>query len=285
MSSAQGQELQRASRDATRGQGEEMERQPNAAANPFASAEAAMLYAHGRPAYPPALMERIRAMLGLREPVRFALDVGCGTGQSTVAVADLASQVLGVDASAEMIAHALPHPHVTYAVASAEALPVAESSCDLMTVASAFPWFDRSAFLAQAHRALRHDGWLLLYDLAFTGTVAGAPRVGAWVRQSYLRAYPFPPRNREPLDATAFAAAGFDLTQEERITQTYRFTCQELAAFLASQANTLAALEHGQVTTPALLEQLDHELARAMGRRHEVACTFRGAIRFIRRLS
>lgn len=260
-----------------------METHHSTTAHLFASAEAAILYAGGRPNYPPALMERIRATIGLRVPVAFALDVGCGTGQSTVALTMLAAEVLGVDASAEMIAHAQPHPHVRYAVAPAEALPVPERSCDLLTVASAFPWFERSAFLAQAHRALCPGGWLLLYDLAFTGTVSGAPRVSAWIRQSYLRAYPFPPRNREPMDAAAFAAAGFAFEKEEPISASIRFTREALAAFLASQANTLAALAREQVTPDALLAELNQGVAHAMGRRHEVECEFRGAIRYVRR--
>lgn len=256
----------------------------NAGTNPFASADAAALYARGRIGYPSSLMERIRATLDLREPVAFAVDVGCGTGLSTVALSSLAVEVLGIDTSAEMVARALTSPHVSYAVAAAEALPVADNRCDLVTVASAFPWFRRDAFLAEAYRVLRPSGWLLLYDLAFTGAVAGAPRLTSWIRQDYLRTYPFPARNREPIGADTFASAGFAFQHEEHYTTTVRLARPELAAFLASQANTLAALERGHVTAESLMAGLNAGLARAMGRRREVACEFRGAIRYVRRL-
>jgi ubiquinone/menaquinone biosynthesis C-methylase UbiE len=109
-------------------------------------------------------MERIRTYLRLEAPVPRALDVGCGTGLSTLALKGLACQVLGVDPVAAMIACARPDPAITYVVGSAEQLPVEDATIDLVTVASALHWLATDRFFAEARRVLRPAGWLVVYD-------------------------------------------------------------------------------------------------------------------------
>ena len=43
--------------------------------------------------------------------------MACGTGLSSLALADLIDKVLAFDASAAMLERAAPHPRVTYALA------------------------------------------------------------------------------------------------------------------------------------------------------------------------
>ena len=74
--------------------------------NYFAYETVAQRYARHRPYFHPRLIERIRRRLNLDEPVESALDVGCGTGQSTVALMALAREVIGADISAPMLAAA-----------------------------------------------------------------------------------------------------------------------------------------------------------------------------------
>lgn len=47
------------------------------------------------------------------------LDIGCGTGESTVALSKYCRSVLAIDPSAAMLAVAKPHPGVTYSLFSA----------------------------------------------------------------------------------------------------------------------------------------------------------------------
>jgi SAM-dependent methyltransferase len=58
--------------------------------NYFGHETAAERYAQSRPYFHRLVIERIRGLLKLEGPVRIALDVGCGTGQSALALAEIA---------------------------------------------------------------------------------------------------------------------------------------------------------------------------------------------------
>jgi SAM-dependent methyltransferase len=93
--------------------------------NYFTAAEVAARYATARPYFHAEVAERLRSFAGV-ERFALALDVGCGSGQSAVALAAIAEKVIAIDASAEMLRHATPLPNITYRVGLAEEL---ESIC------------------------------------------------------------------------------------------------------------------------------------------------------------
>jgi len=177
--------------------------------NPFDSQSAAERYAQGRPYFHRHVMQRIKAYLSLREPVLWAMDVGCGTGLSTIALKELATHIVGVDASAAMLALTSPDPHITYVVASAEHLPTCGASFDIMTLSSVFHWLAGAAFLAQARHALTPTGHLVIYDNYFLGQMEGQPAFHAWSRDSLRTRYPSPPRASVEFDADTCARYGF----------------------------------------------------------------------------
>ena len=109
-------------------------------------------YREFRPRYPSALF----AWLADAAPSRaLALDVGCGNGQATVALAAAFEAVVGVDPSAEQIANAEPHPRVRYRVAAAEATGLDGRSADAVLVAQALHWLDLDRFYPEVRRVAR----------------------------------------------------------------------------------------------------------------------------------
>jgi len=115
--------------------------------NWFASGGAA--YAQFRPTYP----DELAAFLADIAPAKAcAVDVGCGTGQFTGQVADHFEEVVGIDPSADQIAHAAPHARVRYDCAPAEVTGLPDASADLIVAAQAAHWFDRPRFYAEARR-------------------------------------------------------------------------------------------------------------------------------------
>ena len=68
--------------------------------NYFDPKSAAERYAKGRPHFHTQVISRIKAYLSLAEPVSRAIDVGCGTGLSTIALKEIARHIVGVDSSA-----------------------------------------------------------------------------------------------------------------------------------------------------------------------------------------
>lgn len=92
-----------------------------------------------RPGYPPELFQWLADAAPARER---AVDLGCGTGQASVALAERFAEVIALDPSADQIARAEPHPRVRYAVAPAEATGLPDASVDLAIAAQALHWFD-----------------------------------------------------------------------------------------------------------------------------------------------
>src|SRR4051812_6275932 len=104
----------------------------------FSHQSAAQRYALGRPYVHPQVMDRVRRHLELANPVPLALDVGCGTGQSTVALSEIAERVVGTDIAVEMVRLAPRSDGTSYVVSRSEEMPFASGVFDLATVAMAF---------------------------------------------------------------------------------------------------------------------------------------------------
>jgi SAM-dependent methyltransferase len=118
--------------------------------NPFA--EQSGSYARARPRYPAELFRWISAQC---EGRRSAWDCATGNGQAAVNLADYFVHVDATDISAEQIAHALPHPRVRYAVASAEASGARGREYDLVAVAQALHWFRFEPFWKEVRRVAK----------------------------------------------------------------------------------------------------------------------------------
>jgi ubiquinone/menaquinone biosynthesis C-methylase UbiE len=96
----------------------------------------------------------------LRVAARRVLDVGCGTGRLSFALARDGARVWGVDASPEMlaVAEASRPRHVEFRRAAAERLPFRDESFDVATFWLVIHLLDRPRAFAEARRVLRWDG-------------------------------------------------------------------------------------------------------------------------------
>ena len=217
--------------------------------NFFAHKTAAERYALYRPYFHSLVIEKINSYLGLKAPVERALDVGCGTGQSTVALQKIANSVVGVDISAEMLKLAKRQPGIKYHNASAEDLSMFDDgSFDLITTSMAFHWFDHTRFLYEANRILKTSGWLTTYNNWFSSQMKENEAFEQWSRDIYLTRYPTPPRNSTPLTAKLANDFGFSSFHMERFQNEVQFTAEELSAYLTTQSNVIAAVEQGSET-------------------------------------
>lgn len=122
-------------------------------------------YARYRPHYPAELYTYLASLPAARQ---LAWDCATGSGQAAVALAESFTQVIATDASPQQLQRAQPHPRVSYQVATAEAVALADASVDLITVAQALHWFDLDAFASEAGRVLKPGGILAVwtYEMA-----------------------------------------------------------------------------------------------------------------------
>jgi SAM-dependent methyltransferase len=133
-------------------------------------------YAQNRPGYNPNLFKIIvDHHTSTGGQLNNLLDVGCGPGMATIALAPHFAHVTGIDPSEGMINNAraavssTPEP-IRFEVATAEDLgvhlspPIEESSIDLLTASTAAHWFDMSRFWPQAARVLKPGGTVAMWS-------------------------------------------------------------------------------------------------------------------------
>tara|TARA_Y100001937_G_scaffold128452_3_gene204827 strand:+ start:46221 stop:46976 length:756 start_codon:yes stop_codon:yes gene_type:complete len=117
-------------------------------------------YARFRPHYPDHLFQALGSLCADHS---LAADIGTGSGQCAVRLADFFENVIALDPSENQVSKAQKHPSVRYAVAPAENTGCEAASADLITVAQALHWFEHEAFFQEAHRILRPGGLLAAF--------------------------------------------------------------------------------------------------------------------------
>ena len=120
-------------------------------------------YEAGRPGYPPRLLQDVFDEIrraGAREDLDI-LDLAAGTGKLTRQLTEYGS-VVAVEPLVEMREQLIAVlPDVACLEGSAEAIPLADSSVDVVAVGQAYHWFDQRRANPEIWRVLRDGGWLL----------------------------------------------------------------------------------------------------------------------------
>ncbi|MFD4957672.1 class I SAM-dependent methyltransferase [Microbacterium sp. NPDC058389] len=155
--------------------------------------------------------------------VSSALDLAAGTGKFTEQLVSRADRVIAVDPSEPMLAELRRKlPDVTALIGTAEAIPLADAGCDLVTVAQAYHWFDPEPASREIRRVLTAAGRLALI---WNGP---DPRC-TWDSDTYLIAHPH--QDDEPADADHDADAlprrdvpGFTQVDSIRLSWSERIT-------------------------------------------------------------
>jgi SAM-dependent methyltransferase len=191
------------------------------------------------------VIQKLVELLGLSVPLARVLDLGCGTGNSTRALAEIARQVVGCDASRDMLSVAACDKCIDYVESLAETLPFADASFGLITVSSAFHWFDRERFLPEAKRVLRPGGWLAVYTTGFSGTMRENPAFERWHRETYRNRYPGPPRRSQRLTDDEAIRFGFARVARDRVAYDLSLTIDEFVGWLTTHSNVVVAVERG----------------------------------------
>jgi hypothetical protein len=120
--------------------------------------QAAELYDRARPRYPSALFEDLAGLAGIGPGSR-VLEIGPGTGQATVPLAERGCRVVAVELGADLAAVARRNlarfPAVEVVTAAFEGWPLPSEPFDLVLAATAFHWVDPAVRVVKAADALR----------------------------------------------------------------------------------------------------------------------------------
>lgn len=117
-------------------------------------------YVRGRPEYPTAIQDWLRAELSLRTGCT-VVDLGAGTGKFTSQLTASGARVLAVEPITAMADQLRKEqPGVQILEGTADRIPLADSSCDAVVCAQSFHWFATETALAEIRRVLRPGGSL-----------------------------------------------------------------------------------------------------------------------------
>jgi SAM-dependent methyltransferase len=191
-----------------------------------------------------------------------ALDVGCGSGQAAVGLAEHFERVHAVDPSAEQIRNAIPHPRVVYAVAPAEATGLPPRSVDLVVAAQALHWFDLDRFYDEVRRVLKPGGAVAIWCYTLTRV---SPEVDSVIDRYYYETVgPYWPRERRLVDdGYASLPFPFDEVPAPELEIRLTWTLVDMLAYLRTWSPTRLYIKANGVDPVSLVEP---ELAAAWGR-------------------
>ncbi|HTN87701.1 MAG TPA: class I SAM-dependent methyltransferase [Sorangium sp.] len=142
---------------------------PNPCSNASRFDGMAAEYDRYRPRTPEALLPLLCRYAGCERPAR-VVDLGCGTGISTRIWAALAGEVIGIDASRDMLdqAEARGAPgNLQYCLGEAARTGLPAASVDVVVAVQSFHWMEPRATLAEVGRILRPGGVFAAVDTRF----------------------------------------------------------------------------------------------------------------------
>ena len=147
----------------------------------YESSRLAAGYAYARPPVHRHIIERVRQSLSLTARVARALDVGCGAGLPTAAIAPLARNVIGLEPARTMLTHCPSvAPHAAFVVGMAERLPFPAGTFDLVTAGGSVNYMDHDRFLAELARVLTPGGSAVIYDFSPGRRTDDGPWLDEW---------------------------------------------------------------------------------------------------------
>lgn len=119
-------------------------------------------YSQFRAGFPPEFFDRLQSR-GLIRPGARLLDLGSGTGTIARGLAQRGCRAIALDISAALLAQArASDPQPASLVAAAEHIPLAASSCDIVTAGQCWHWFAGPRAAREASRVLIPGGTLII---------------------------------------------------------------------------------------------------------------------------
>ncbi|GII58430.1 methyltransferase type 11 [Planotetraspora thailandica] len=198
------------------------------------------LYDRARPGYPPELFDEIA-------PGSRVLEIGCGTGQATVPLAERGCQVVAVELGAEMAAFArrklAGFPQVEVVNAAFEDWPLPPEPFDVVLAATSFHWIDPAVRVAKTADALRPGGTLAVISTHHVS--GGTAGFFADVQRCYEKFDPdtppgltLKPSTSLPSDAAEVDASGrFGVSRFRRYEWEFSYSTQEYLDVLSTYSN------------------------------------------------
>ena len=184
--------------------------------------DVAELYDRARPGYPAAVFDALEELAGIGPGCR-VLEIGCGTGQATLLLAQRGCAIVAVELGSALAAVArrklAAFPDVHVVVSAFEAWMLPETPFDAVVSFTAFHWLDPAVRVAKSADALRPGG--ALATIATHHVAGGDEAFFVDVQACYERCVPTTPPGLRLPAADAIPSTSDELDRSgrfERVT-------------------------------------------------------------------
>lgn len=123
-------------------------------------------YDNSRPSCPKVVVDILYRYLG--HTPKTVIDLGCGTGLSTLVWKDIAQKIIGVEPSDDMrtvaSANSCNYSNIEYRKAFSESTGLPNDCADIVTCSQSFHWMEPTTTLSEINRLLKPGGVFAAYD-------------------------------------------------------------------------------------------------------------------------
>ncbi|WP_028021425.1 class I SAM-dependent methyltransferase [Enterovibrio calviensis] len=113
---------------------------------------------------PPIHDEILKEVLLNRGDFTYGLDIGCGTGVSSLALSKFCENVVGIDPSEAMLAEASQREHLSYIAGTGDNIPLDDDSVDIVSFAGSLSYAKSDSLVGELLRVCRTNAWIVAYD-------------------------------------------------------------------------------------------------------------------------
>lgn len=205
-------------------------------------------YARFRRGYPAEVLSAVQAAAGLGPGVR-VLEIGCGTGQLSVPLAQMGVDLLAVELGAKLAAitrrRLREYPTARSEVAEFESWPLPTRRFDAVLCANAFHWLDPAVRVRKSAEALRPGGALCIVQPHHVR--GGSPGFLEDTNPYYVKwglgydpdFQPPAPADLKPMYQEIEADGAFARVERRRFEAMQRFTAEEYVGMLRTDSLVL----------------------------------------------
>ena len=124
------------------------------------------LYNSTRPACPKYVVDVLTRYLG--RPPQTVVDMGCGTGLSTLVWQEAADKIIGIEPNEDMLAQAILNSeqmqNIEFICAFSDKTGLESNIADIITCSQSFHWMEPESTLQEVARLLKSGGVFAAYD-------------------------------------------------------------------------------------------------------------------------
>lgn len=220
-------------------------------------------YAKGRRGHSPLAYEILKSYVDSEKSV---LDIGCGTGISTLPLLELFHEVRGCDIDSRLLEVAIQKNPTIFDLADAHHLPYSNETFDVVTAFSSFVWFCDNQAAKEIYRTLKPSGYFYIVNKNYLNSSL-QKKIAQIIQQAIDTRFEHNNKTYHPYEM--LRANGFEIVEVEEFSDTESFTVEEAIYNTQSQSYWLHVIKaNKEEDTTAILQAYFESIKDKDGKIH-----------------